>query len=72
MFTAISGKVNIFHLFLLLEEISIILKTSAVLISFKTGIIYLAVTSAFEILIAIFFTLYREDNSKLHIDLRSA
>ncbi|MCX6169109.1 MAG: hypothetical protein NTX65_07215 [Ignavibacteriales bacterium] len=72
MFIANSGKVNVFHLFLLLEEISIILKTSAVLISLQTGAIYFVATGAFEILIAIFFTLYREDNSKLHIDLRNA
>ncbi|MCX6169107.1 MAG: hypothetical protein NTX65_07205 [Ignavibacteriales bacterium] len=71
-FTANCGKVNIFHLFLLLEEISIILKISASLISVETGPVYSYTTTAFEILIAIFFTLYREDNPKLHIDLRSA
>jgi hypothetical protein len=72
MFIANSGKLNMFHLFLLLEEISIILKTSAVLLSLKTGQIYSYTTSAFEILIALFFTLYKEDNPKLHIDLRNA
>jgi hypothetical protein len=72
IFIANYGKVNIFHLFLLLEEISIILKMSAVLISIKTGTIYYLATGAFEILIAIFFTIYREDNPKLHIDLRNA
>jgi hypothetical protein len=72
MFAAINGKVNIFHLFLLLEEISIILKLSAMLISLNPGLIYSIATGAFEILIAIFFTLYREDNPKLHIDLRNA
>jgi hypothetical protein len=71
MFTANSGKVNIFHLLLLLEEISIILKSSAMLISSKPGLNYYVATSAFQILIAIFFTLYREDNEKLFIDLKS-
>jgi hypothetical protein len=71
-FIANSGKINIFHLFLLLEEISIILKILATLISVKTGPVYFVSTSAFQILIAIFFTIYREDNSKLHIDLRNA
>ena len=71
-FTANSGKVNIFHLILLLEEISIVLKTSAILISFNPGFSYYLATNAFEILIAIFFTVYREDNTKLHIDLRNA
>ncbi len=72
MFTANSGKVNIFHLILLLEEISIILKMSAMLISLKPGLNYYVATTAFQILIAIFFTLYREDNKKLFIDLRNA
>jgi hypothetical protein len=71
MFIANCGKVNIFHLFLLLEEISIVLKMLATLISSQSGLIYLVATNAFEILIAIFFTLYREDNPKLHIDLRN-
>lgn len=71
MFTANKGKVNIFHLILLLEEISIILKSSAMLISLKPGLNYYIATTAFQILIAIFFTLYREDNPKLHIDLRN-
>ncbi len=72
MFIANSGKVNIFHLILLLEEISIILKMSAMLISLKPGLNYYVATTAFQILIAIFFTLYREDNKKLFIDLRNA
>ena len=71
-FTANSGKVNIFHLILLLEEISIILKTSTILISLKPGISYFIATNAFEILIALFFIMYKEDNDKLFIDLRSA
>ena len=71
-FTANSGKMNIFHLILLLEEISIVLKTSAILISFNPGFSYYLATNAFEILIAIFFTLYKEENEKLFIDLRSA
>ncbi|MHB8905112.1 MAG: hypothetical protein ACYC4T_07780 [Melioribacteraceae bacterium] len=71
-FTANSGKVNIFHLILLLEEISIVLKTSTMLISFNPGYSYYIATNAFEILIAIFFTLYKEENEKLFIDLRSA
>lgn len=71
-FTANSGKMNIFHLILLLEEISIVLKISAMLISFNPGYSYYILTNAFEILIAIFFTLFREDNTKLHINLRNA
>lgn len=71
-FTANSGRVNIFHLILLLEEISIILKTFTIVISLKPGMSYFIATNAFEILIAIFFTLYKEENEKLFIDLRSA
>lgn len=72
IFSANSGKVNFFQLFLLLEEISIILKLVALLISLKTGTIYFFATGTFEILIAIFFTIYKEDNTKLQIDLRNA
>ena len=72
VFAANSGKMNIFHLILLLEEISIVLKTSGILISFNPGFSYYIATNAFEILIAIFFTIYREDNEKLFIDLRDA
>jgi len=70
-FVAETGKANLFHLFLLMEEVSIIFKFLAVIIEIKTGVIFFYATSAFQILIAIFFTLYREDNKKLLVDLRS-
>lgn len=66
-----TDKVNIFHLFLLLEEISIVLKVLAVLSDAKTGLAFHTATNLFQILIAIFFTLYKEDDSKLFISLRN-
>lgn len=64
-------KVNIFHLFLLLEEISFVLKVLAVLFDVKTGLFFFTATNLFQILIAIFFTLYKEDDNKLFISLRN-
>lgn len=66
-----TDKVNIFHLFLLLEEISIVLKILAVLNNAKTGLALFTATGLFQIMIAIFFTLYKEDDSKLFVSLRN-
>jgi len=70
-FIANNGAVNIFHVFLLLEEISIVLKILAVLTEAKTGIAYFYATSFFQVLIAIFFTIFKEDDNKLFIDLKN-
>ena len=66
-----TNKVNIFHLFLLLEEISIVLKVLAVLNGAKMGITFFLVTNLFEILIAIFFTIFKENDNRLFIDLKN-
>lgn len=70
-FIADSGKVNIFHIFLMLYETSIILKTLAVLTNSNNGVTFFYATSSFEILIAIFFSMFKENDSRLLIELKS-
>lgn len=70
-FIAENSKLNIFHLFLLLYETSIILKILALLTQADTGIIFFYATSIFQILLAIFFGMFKEENSRLLIDLRT-
>ncbi|MFA7229111.1 MAG: hypothetical protein WC061_08750 [Melioribacteraceae bacterium] len=67
---AVNGGLNIFHLFLLLEEISIFLKFFVLLFELKTEMAFFITTTAFEILIALFFSFYREDNKKLLVTLK--
>jgi len=69
-FVAVNGGLNIFHLFLLLEEISIFLKFFVLLFELKTEMAFFITTTAFEILIALFFSFYREDNKKLLVTLK--
>lgn len=71
LFIKQTDKVNIFHLFLLLEEISIVLKVLAALDGTKTGLAFFVVTNGFQILIAIFFTIFKENDNRLFIDLKN-
>jgi len=56
-------KLNIFHFVLLLFEITAITRFIVVLKNLRTGIIFFYLTTAFGILIGIFFLLYNEKNS---------
>ncbi|MFA7229112.1 MAG: hypothetical protein WC061_08755, partial [Melioribacteraceae bacterium] len=54
-----SGKLNIFHLMLLLEEFSTVFKIILMFQDAKTGIVLFTLTSIFQYLIVLFFTIYR-------------
>ncbi len=70
-FIAENGKVNLFHIIILLYESSLILKVLTLITDANTGLAFFYVTSFFQILIAIFFTIFREDDNKLIVDLRN-
>jgi len=55
---------------LILYQATSILKMLSVVENFSSGIYYFAITIIFQILIAIFFTIFREDDKRLHLDLK--
>lgn len=69
-FIADSGKLNIFHIFLILYETTIILKMLAQSTYSNNGVTFFYATSAFEILIAIFFSMFKENDSRLLVGLK--
>ena len=66
-----SGKLNLFYIFLILFELSIVVKMSFSITRTELGVLYYNITLAFGMLIAIFFTFYREDNPKIIFNLKS-
>ena len=73
-FIAETSKVNVFHIILLLYDASIILKIISTLSDVKTeggpGQVFYFVTDIFQMFIAVFFIIFKEDNNKLWIDLK--
>ena len=69
MFSAANGKLNLFHIFLLLEEISIVLKAIFVLFYNVQAFPSFYITSIFEYFFALFFSFYREDDERVQIKL---
>ena len=70
-FIAENGKANLFHLFLLLYETTIILKMLVMLTEANSSLVLFYVTSLFEILIAVFFSIFKENDSRLFINLKN-
>ena len=70
IFTAANRKLNLFHIFLLLEEISMFLKVIFPLFNIMHAIEFFQITIIFEYLLAIFFSFYREDDERIQIKLR--
>lgn len=70
IFVVENSLVNIFHMVLILYQTTSILKMLSVVENFSSGIYYFAITNIFQILIAIFFTIFREDDKRLHLDLK--
>lgn len=70
-FVAATSMINIFHLMLLFYEVTIITKVILLLNYSETAFIYFIATSLFQVLIAIWFTIFKEDNPKLHLNLRN-
>ncbi|MCX6149841.1 MAG: hypothetical protein NTX22_04885 [Ignavibacteriales bacterium] len=60
-----------FHLALLLYEASLIAKFLFIMIDIKTGLLFFYLTTAFEILLAIYFMFDREDKQQLVVKVKS-
>jgi|WetSurMetagenome_2_1015567.scaffolds.fasta_scaffold139609_3 hypothetical protein len=70
-FIATYKNVNIFHLVLILYETSLIMKLLALLTNAEVGQSYFLITTIFEIFIAIFFSIFKEDNKKMLLSIKS-
>ena len=70
-FVAAHRKVNIFQLVLILYETSIIMKLLAFLTNAEVGQLYFLITTIFEIFIAVFFIIFKEDNQKLLLSIKN-
>ncbi len=70
-YVAQNSKVKVFHIVLLLYEISIVLKDLFVILNIELGISHFFATSIFQMLIAVFFSVYKETDDKLLIDMKN-
>lgn len=70
-YVSLNSKVKGYHIILLLYEISIILKVLFVVLHVELSLSYFYTTSIFEMLIAVFFSIYKETDNKLLIDLKN-
>jgi hypothetical protein len=66
-----TNAVNIFLLAFVFYELTIIMNILVFISSTETGIIFFYLTLSFQILVAIFFTIFREENTLLHFKLRT-
>lgn len=65
------GIINIFYFVIILYTLSIILKFITLIFDLNTGTIYFYLTSAFQILIALFFIFFNVDDKKIQFRLKS-
>jgi len=65
------SELNIFYLVLLFYEITVLIKLSVYLSGTDAGILFAYITIAFQILIAVFFTVFKENNPRLLLKLKS-
>ena len=65
------GEFNLFYLVLIFYEITVIINVIVFISGTEIGILYHYITLAFQFLIAIFFTIFREENALLRIQLRT-
>ncbi len=66
-----SGELNYFLLALIFYEITILLKVIVFISGTDTGIMFFYLTLSFQILVALFFTIFREESSILTFKLRT-
>jgi len=66
------NELNIFLFLLVFYEISIVVKTIVFVSGTNLGIVFFYLTLLFEILVAIFYTIFREDSSPLMLKFRTA
>ena len=65
-------ELNIFLLMLVFYEISVVVKTIVFISGTNLGVIFFYLTLSFQILVAIFYTIFREDSSPLMLKFRTA
>ncbi len=70
LFVMNNSLINIFHMILILYQTTIILKVLSVVENFSSGVYYFALTNIFQIVIAIFFTIFNENDERLYVDLK--
>ena len=70
-YVAMTSKVKGYHIILVLYEISIILKILFIILNVELGLGYFYTTTIFQMLIAVFFSVYKEIDNKLLIDLKN-
>ena len=66
-----SGELNYFLLVLIFYEITALLKVIVFISGTDTGIMFFYFTVSFQILVALFFTIFREDSSILTLKLKT-
>ena len=66
-----SGELNYFLLVLIFYEITVLLKVIVFISGTDMGILFFYFTVSFQILVALFFTIFREDSSILTLKLRT-
>ncbi|MEW5844488.1 MAG: hypothetical protein AB1775_14635 [Bacteroidota bacterium] len=70
-YVAMTSKVKGYHIILVLYEISIILKILFLILNIELGLGYFYTTTIFQMLIAVYFSVYKETDNKLLIDLKN-
>lgn len=63
-------RLNLFYVFLLFYEITVISKFLNILFNLVDGAMYFNITTAFEIFIGLFFLFFRYDNSRIVFQLK--
>ena len=66
------GELNLFYLVLIFYELSVIINLIVIASGTETDIKVFIATLSFQILVAIFFTIFREDSEKLTIQAKIA
>ncbi|KAF0150330.1 MAG: hypothetical protein FD143_2624 [Ignavibacteria bacterium] len=69
LFVVNTGAINTFHIVLIFYILSNILKFWNTLAQFETGIVFFYITTWFQVLVGLFFSIYKEDNPKLLIKI---
>lgn len=67
-----NSKLNLFYLALIFYEITIVINFIDLITGISVGITFFYIILAFQILLAIFFTIFREENPMLNFKLRTS
>ena len=67
-----NSKLNLFYLALIFYEITIVINFIDLITGVSIGITFFYIILAFQIILAIFFTIFREENPMLNFKLRTS